>query len=58
MKEDIKFIKAELKYIISSIEGWGSYNEAYNYETVHQTLDRVKEQIIKLKETHFEGEKK
>ena len=58
MKEDIKFIKAELKYIISSVDGWSSYNEAYNYETVHETLDRVKEQITKLKETYFKEEKK
>lgn len=53
MKDEIKMIKAELKYIISSIEGWEKFKDSYNYEMVLLTIDRAKEEIITLKEKHF-----
>ena len=47
-KDDAKMIKAELKYVISSVEGWVTYKDHYNYDMVIKTLDRVKERIIEI----------
>ena len=41
-------IKAELKYVISSVESWVTYNDHYNFEMVIKTLDRVKERIVDI----------
>lgn len=46
--EESKLLKAELKYIISSVEGWVKFKDHYNYDMVIQTLDRVKERIIEI----------
>ena len=47
-KDDAKMIKAELKYVISSVEGWVMYKDHYNYDMVIKTLDKVKERIIEI----------
>ena len=49
-KDDVKMIKAELKYVISSVEGWVKFGEHYNYEMVIKTLDAVKDRIVKSNE--------
>ena len=47
-KEEAKTLKAELKYVISSLEGWVIYKDHYNYDMVIKTLDMVKERIIEI----------
>lgn len=47
-KDEAKMIKAELKYVISSVESWVTHNDHYNFETVIKTLDRVKERIVDI----------
>ena len=47
-KDEAKTIKTELKYVISSVDGWVTYNDHYNFEMVIQTLDRVKEKIVDI----------
>jgi hypothetical protein len=47
-KDEAKMIKAELKYIISSVEGWVTYKDHYNFDMVIKTLDRVKEKIVDI----------
>ncbi len=53
-KDDAKMIKAELKYVISSVEGWITYKDHYNYDMVIKTLDRVKEKIVELNSNETE----
>ena len=57
-KEEAKTLKAELKYIISSVEGWVTYKDHYNYDMVIKTLDRVKERIIEIIDSALQIEKK
>ena len=47
-KDEAKMIKSELKYIISSVEGWVTYKDHYNFDMVIKTLDRVKEKIVDI----------
>jgi len=50
-KDEVKTIKTELKYVISSVEGWEKYGEHYNYDKVKKFLDTVKERIVKSNES-------
>jgi hypothetical protein len=49
-KDEAKNIKTELKYVISSVEGWVKFGEHYNYEMVLKTLDAVRDRIVKSNE--------
>ena len=50
-KDEVKTIKTELKYVISSVEGWEKYGEHYNYDMVIKFLDTVKDRIVKSNES-------
>jgi len=54
-KDEAKTIKTELKYVISSVEGWVKFGEHYNYEMVIKTLDAVRDRIVKSNEGNTEN---